>query len=271
MSERGWIEEAADLFDGGALEDPLDGTGGGGRAETFLSLGPLLAAARRPPSGAELAGEAEAVAAYRRLRTLPVAASGGRRPRRRGLKLIAVAGAITVTSATGAAAATGGLPGPVQDTAATLLATVGISVPEGGGVPAGPPVPSPAATTAASAPAETSTTTTGVDTTVEAEVAAPIGTDVTTAASLAPAPAPADPGPPGPAKVGKGGPDQADDPAPAHDDNRGEADDHQAEHPPGGPVGKDQEPGTDVAKPLRPKAPKPPKPPNEKAAPAAGS
>ena len=55
MSDRGWIEEAADLFDGGALEDALDGTGGGGRAETFLSLGPLLAAARRPPSGAELA------------------------------------------------------------------------------------------------------------------------------------------------------------------------------------------------------------------------
>src|SRR3954467_7600211 len=129
MGEHRWTEDDADLFDGRALDAVLDGASGDDGADPFWSLVPLVAAARRPPSGAELAGEAEAMATYRRLRMRPAAPRGARRSRRRGVKLIAIAGAVTVASATGAAAAAGGMPGPVQDTAAALLATVGITVP----------------------------------------------------------------------------------------------------------------------------------------------
>jgi hypothetical protein len=160
------------------------------------------------------------VAVYRQLRGRPAGPSRARQSRRLGLRLIAIAGALTVASATGAAAA-GGLPGPVQDTTAALLATVGINVPNGAGVPAGPSVPPPAITTTTTAPVETSTAVTVADTTMEAEASAPISTEATVAASEAPAPGAA----PGPrdavddARPGTDRPAEAEGAAPAKDDS----------------------------------------------------
>jgi hypothetical protein len=90
----------------------------------------VLAGAAQPSTEAELADEAGTAAVFRTLRP-----STG--PTRRSLmsrrllsaKTLLAAGALTVASATGAAAATGSLPGAAQDTAATVLAKVGISVP----------------------------------------------------------------------------------------------------------------------------------------------
>jgi hypothetical protein len=258
MSEHRWIEDDADLSDGRALEDLLDGTGGDDGAKSFRSLGLLVAAARRPSSDTEVAGEAEAMALYRRLRSRPLAPRDDRRRRGRGLRLIAIAGAVTVASATGAAAATGGLPEPVQDTAATLLGNVGISVPVGGGVPPGPPVPAPAATT--TTPDEAARAISVAETTVEADVTPPISIDVTvaasTAASQAPAPPPAEAGSSDDgdaAKPGKGGLGPPDDVAPAPHDNSGQAKGQEADHAPPGQGDKGGERGAGATKPMPPK------------------
>jgi len=131
------------LFDHDGLESLLDGTDAVTPPAAYQPLVPLVAAARRPATARELAGEAAAMAHFRRAHEAGV--SGPSAPRRRrsfGVKVLVIAGSLTVASATGAAAA-GGLPGPVQDTAATLLARVGINVPGGTDVPADHPGPVP--------------------------------------------------------------------------------------------------------------------------------
>ena len=282
MSEHGTFEDDLDLFDGQALEVLLDGAPGDAGCETYLPLVPLVAAARRPPSEAELAGEAQALALYRRSHRRPVAPSDPRRSRRLGIRLVVIAGAVTVASATGAAAATGGLPGPVQDTAAALLSTVGISVPDGGGVPAGPQVPPASPTTApaesSTAPADSAGPVTVADATIEAD--ATLGPDVAPDAATAAAvpawagPLPASSEPGDDTKPGKGGGDKADAPPPGQakepgqgdgpgDDGAGQGQDDG--HTPPGQAGKDHEPGAGATK-AKP-APNPPKPPKDKAAP----
>jgi hypothetical protein len=89
-------------------------------------LVPLVAAVRRPATADEEAGEAGAIELFRTVRS----AGARSRPSRRALaiRVVAVAGALTVASST-AAAASGALPEPVQDTAAAILAKVGIDVP----------------------------------------------------------------------------------------------------------------------------------------------
>jgi len=284
MSEHDTFDDDLDGFDGHALEALLDGSLADAGPETFLPLVPLVAAARRPPSGAELAGEAQALALYRRSRRRAVTPSDARRSRRLGVRLVVIAGAVTVASATGAAAATGGLPGPVQDTAAALLSTVGISVPDGGGVPGGPPVPPASPTTAAAessaAPADSSSATsaTVADATIEAD--ATLGPDVAPeeGATVAAVPAPAGPGsgssrPGDDAKPGKGAGDKADAPPPGQAKDPGQGDGPGEDAGPGqddgnrppGQAGKDHEPGVGATK-AKP-APDPPKPPKDKAAP----
>ena len=96
----------------------------------YRRLGDLLAAVHLPATPAEARTESEALELFEALH------SGGNSRRRllvtRRLispKVLLAAGAITVASATGAAAATGSLPGAAQDTAARVLAKIGIAVP----------------------------------------------------------------------------------------------------------------------------------------------
>jgi hypothetical protein len=90
----------------------------------------VLAGAQQPSTEGELADAAVAAAMFRTLRpsTRPTPRSLMAR-RLLGAKTLLAAGALTVASATGAAAATGSLPGAAQDTAATVLARIGITVP----------------------------------------------------------------------------------------------------------------------------------------------
>jgi hypothetical protein len=119
-------------FDDDQVEQLLDGAGGDVVAAGLRSLAPLVAAARLPATAAEAARENDMTALFRQVRG-PKAG-----PRRSfGVKVVAIAGVLTVASATAAAAA-GGLPEPVQNTAASLLARVGISVPGDTGPDSGP-------------------------------------------------------------------------------------------------------------------------------------
>lgn len=107
----------------------------------------LLAATIAAPSPAELAGQAAAVVELRAVtRPRPAALVRRRvgkrsRHRRVGLAVVVVVGALATSGA--AAAATGRLPGPIQDAARSILVTVG------GGGPAPPtqfgrpPAPTP--------------------------------------------------------------------------------------------------------------------------------
>lgn len=107
----------------------------------FQEVDEVLAAACAPASPAELAGEAAALAAFRAAGPAPVPQGGSRtrwwggHPRRipaSRLAIVAVA-AFGLLGVSGAAAATGSLPGPAQDTARAVLSTVGVEVPRGNG------------------------------------------------------------------------------------------------------------------------------------------
>ena len=114
----------------GSLDDTLaerllDGAGHDSVPARYLPLVSLVAAARTPATEAELAGQDAAVAVFRARR--PVApGSRGRSHRAKGFLLVS---AVVVSTATGAAAATGNLPDPAQDLAAELLELIGIHVP----------------------------------------------------------------------------------------------------------------------------------------------
>jgi hypothetical protein len=89
----------------------------------------LLAATVAAPSPAELAGQAAVVAKLQALtrarRAAVICRQVGKRSRRRrvGLAVVVVVGALATSGA--AAAATGRLPGPIQDAAQSILVTVG--------------------------------------------------------------------------------------------------------------------------------------------------
>ena len=97
---------------------------------TYRRVIDVLAAARAPATEAELVGEAAAVDLFRLGR--PAAGTAGKPSpvRRVGVKALLAAGALTLATATGAAATTGNLPERAQAIAATVLSKVGISVPE---------------------------------------------------------------------------------------------------------------------------------------------
>src|SRR5215213_526728 len=88
----------------------------------------LLAATVAAPSPAELAGQAAVVAKLQALtrarRAAVICRQVGKRSRRRrvGLAVVVVVGALATSGA--AAAATGRLPGPIQDAAQSILVTV---------------------------------------------------------------------------------------------------------------------------------------------------
>jgi len=116
----------------------------------------VLTAVRKPATEAELAGELEAVALFRsqitRRGTLATADPAHRRRRR--VPVIIAAGALSVVTATGAAAATGSLPEPVQRVAAEVLSKVGISVPDGSNSARELPTPRRSASAQISIPAD---------------------------------------------------------------------------------------------------------------------
>jgi hypothetical protein len=118
----------------------------------YARVAALLAATTAKPTPEELAGQAEVLAELRAVTRPRRAAAHTRRaarpPRRRwaGLAAAALVGALVTGGA--AAAATGNLPGPVQNVARSILG-------DGGAGPATPTQPAPAA----SGPVSTGTTT----------------------------------------------------------------------------------------------------------------
>jgi hypothetical protein len=99
----------------------------------YAGVAQLLIQARQQPAPGELRREAATVAAMRSAiesRPTPISRPEGRPMIKRLISAkVAAAAALLAFSATGAAAATGSLPGAAQQTASDALAKVGISVP----------------------------------------------------------------------------------------------------------------------------------------------
>ena len=113
------------------VEQLLDGVDGDSLPTSLRVLTPLVAAARRPPTAGELAREFEMAAMFQAVRPAVRPTSASARRRSLGVRIVVVAGLVSVSTASAAAAA-GRLPEPVQETAAAVLAKVGISVPATG-------------------------------------------------------------------------------------------------------------------------------------------
>jgi len=117
----------------------------------YAQVAALLAATTAEPTPEELAGQAEVLAELRAVTWRPRRATAhtrraARPPRRRwaGLAAAALVGALVTGGV--AAAATGNLPGPVQNVARSILDTAG------GVGPGTPTMPAPASTSRASTP-----------------------------------------------------------------------------------------------------------------------
>jgi hypothetical protein len=117
----------------------------------YAQVAALLAATTAEPTPEELAGQAEVLAELRAMTWTPRRAAAhtrraARPPRRRwaGLAAAALVGALVTGGV--AAAATGNLPGPVQNVARSILDTAG------GVGPGTPTMPAPASTSRASTP-----------------------------------------------------------------------------------------------------------------------
>ena len=108
----------------------------------YAGVAALLAATVAAPTEEELAGQAAALAELRAVTRARAAhgrgASKPRRRRRVGLAAVVVVGALAAGGVAGAA--TGRLPGPVRETARSILVTVGGAEPA---APASSPSPSP--------------------------------------------------------------------------------------------------------------------------------
>jgi hypothetical protein len=150
----------------------------------YAKVAALLAATAAPPTPEELAGQAEVLAELRAATRPRRAAAHTRRaarrpPRRRwaGLAAAALVGALVTGGV--AAAATGNLPGPVQNVARSILGN------DGGGGPVAPT--EPGRETAAAGPSHTSTSTGRTDGSQGGQPAgaADHGTDPTAAGSPA--------------------------------------------------------------------------------------
>jgi hypothetical protein len=110
------------------VERLLDGVDEGSLPASFRVLLPFVAAARRPATVGELAREPEMVEMFRGVRPAVRHAQTSARRRSLGVRMVVVAGLVSASTATAAAAA-GRLPEPVQESAAAVLAEVGFSVP----------------------------------------------------------------------------------------------------------------------------------------------
>jgi hypothetical protein len=216
------------------VEQLLDGVDDGSLPASFQALLPLLAAARQPATAGELAREREMTEMFQAMRPAVRHVPASNRRRSLGIRIVAVAGLVTVSSATAAAAA-GRLPEPVQQTAAAVLATVGISVPDPDTPAVDPPTDAPAVAPAVSTTEAEPVTETVTETVTEPATAATAATadpDVAVAGSDPPvasgpsgsgppaAPAPAAQAPDPPARPEKAGSHPA---HPAHPDAPGQS------------------------------------------------
>jgi len=116
-------------LDDAVLDGRFDAIDGVSAPDGYRAIATLVAAVRSSDTTTGLAAEVDVMAMFRRAHVAPVA--GGRFPmtrRLRSVKMLIAAGALTVGAATAAAAA-GTLPGAAQDTAANMLAKIGVNVP----------------------------------------------------------------------------------------------------------------------------------------------
>ena len=120
-------------LDDALVDQLLDAVDFGSLPSSYQPLAHVLATARGPATEAELAGGLDAVALFRSQFATGsrVGRSGPARRRRRHLRACLAAGALSVVTATGVAAATGSLPNGVQRVAAEVLSKIGITVPDG--------------------------------------------------------------------------------------------------------------------------------------------
>jgi hypothetical protein len=137
----------------------------------YAEVAALLAAAAAPPAPEELTGEAAALAELRAVTRARAAGSrrAARPARRRRAGLVAVVAAGALATGGVAAAATGHLPGPVQDAARSILVTVGSDEP----ATPGPRASTPGSGGTGQGPASTGATTRGPGTTGAAAAANP--------------------------------------------------------------------------------------------------
>ena len=146
-------------LDAGTAERLLTGAVDAGDAPPeYRAVARVLHELRSAPDSVELAGEraaVERIAAAFVVRQRPRPTRRARRALRsssRARWLVAAAVVAGSMCVTGGFASAGSLPEPAQDAASAVLGTVGISVPTGGGQPAGveqPPATTPASVTPA--------------------------------------------------------------------------------------------------------------------------
>ena len=131
IADEGGMQSRADplAVDELIAERVVRGEDVGSLPRAYERLADVLAGIREPASAAELAGERDAVAAFRRVGPRPGAGAAARRRRHR-VRTALVISAVTTLGVAGGAAATGRLPDRVQDAASALLERVGIDIPE---------------------------------------------------------------------------------------------------------------------------------------------
>ena len=131
IADEGGMQSSADplAVDEMIAERVVRGEDVGSLPRAYERLADVLVGIREPASAAELAGERDAVAAFRRVGPRPGAGAAARRRRHRVRTALAISAVVTLGVA-GGAAATGRLPDRVQDAASALLERVGIDIPE---------------------------------------------------------------------------------------------------------------------------------------------
>ena len=141
------LDAVASRLDPDRVEALLDDASFEPEGATEVRIADLVAVLRAPARESELVGEPAALAAYE---STPPTRSRQRRAAQHTAMIVAVGFAVTLTTATAAAAVTGSLPRGVQELAHTL---VGAPAPPPVSVVAAPPAPAPAAPSPSSVPA----------------------------------------------------------------------------------------------------------------------
>ena len=122
------------ILDDTTVDRLLEGVAPEDSPPAYATVAALLRRARVPATDAELAGEPEALAAFRSAGRSPVRTPAAIPPQRRATTRLAgtlvTVSLLGLAAATSAAAATGTLPAPAQRAAHQVLSAVGVNVPD---------------------------------------------------------------------------------------------------------------------------------------------